>query len=94
MKTPFVILLTIICLTGCSTTVWYQSSADPEQTRRDLARCHMDADTKFKFMPFNSFGAMASTITKGDYVKNCMLEKGYVPTPANQVSNAAAYPKQ
>jgi hypothetical protein len=82
MPKPFHILAFVpLLLVGCASSqkVWYSPEKSFEQTTRQLAACRKEAATiNNPLAAVNLAFHLANNSNKEDYIKNCMMEKGFI----------------
>ena len=89
----------LLFLTGCgSPQIWYQPGKTAADAHRDLGACKMEAartvDPHGISMIGGLGGFMAASAGRGQFETSCMMEKGYMPTPAKQIPQGQNYPRK
>jgi hypothetical protein len=89
MKKSFHALLValLLLLVGCgSPRVWYSPGKSFNDTTRQLASCRKEAATiNNPLGAINLAFHLANNANKEDYIKNCMLEKGFILIEAKKL---------
>lgn len=88
----FLLLLPIL-MCGCAHKVWYQPGKTPAQAYQDLTDCKREAKQTLDPHGTAGFMPLLREPDTAGYIKDAMRGKGYVPTPANAVTNATQYPR-
>jgi hypothetical protein len=87
MKRNMALTLGLGLLVGCGTSkVWYQTGKSLDETQRELAVCRAEAARLENPLAMaNAWFALANDANKKDYIKNCMIAKGYSLIEKNAV---------
>lgn len=94
MKLPSVLSVLLVLVTGCGTPkVWHQPSKAPADAYRDLNDCKAQARAALDPHGMAGFMPLLGQPDLESFVRDCMRAKGYVPTAANTITNATAWPK-